>query len=280
MVDVWSSRDGVDASKAFDDAGVLDRPYASKKRAEETRPTLETLASALVHLRELVARQIDQADERDTPANTPNAGDNHVRMLINALLPARMQRTLFLDTMSDRRAWPRARALFGAPPYAFLRPNDAGVLRAAGIAPGRANLSYSDPSGYHVPNYTQFGTAHLVDASERQYRVAQDNDPDEAPVAIEALRVPPYDRQGRHILIVRIPKRSRTQRSDMMRNDIGRRALSFPRVGDVLRLTPSSTIVRLTSTAHDEELSVRVEAARMSAPTAATGLVAVRVVAG
>lgn len=77
-------------------------------------------------------------------------------------------RVLFMWFMRDPSSWKHASALFGAPPYYFLREGDASFLRAAGIARSRQNMVYE--KGGDVP-YAAFGNAHFVDERGREYKM-------------------------------------------------------------------------------------------------------------
>jgi hypothetical protein len=157
------------------------------------------------------------------------------------LLPSKLQRAVFVEVMSTREAWPRARSLFGAPPYAFLLPQDAGMLSAAGISFGRKNMTYNE---FQLPNYSQFGSAHMVDEYEREYRVSQENDDLSAPVAVLSLGNFHLGARG-VLLLVRLKKRTTRVRVEINKSEDERRTLLFPRVNEKLRLTPTAWLIRV-----------------------------------
>ena len=243
-------------------------PTAAERTAREN---YATLGDARAHILALMRQQVDAADAEGTLAGATVRGDGTAHMLLSALLPSHMQRLVFLDLVGDRRAWPRVRSLFGAPPYAFLGPGDAGILRAAGVAAGRKNLTYN---GFHVINYAQFGSAHLVDEHARQFRLSQDHQDDASPVSVLALHG--AGAPVRATVVVRIRKRARVARAEMLRSAEGRRALSFPMIGERLSLTPTESIARLLAISGSDEalpISVRVTSVRVATPGASTALV-------
>ena len=130
-----------------------------------------TVGDAYAWLQTQVQKQVDLALAEGNTPNESRAGDAAVRDYILLLLPEAEQRRLFLQTAGSPRAWPRLKPLFGAPPYNFLKPQDAGLLRAGGFAVGRKNMVYDDPS--RIANQAQFGPGQMVDEYTREYRVVQ-----------------------------------------------------------------------------------------------------------
>ena len=118
--------------------------------------------------------------------------------------------TLFLETAGNPQTWPRLKTLFGAPPYHFLRPEDAGAIRAAGLSKGRSHMAYqTDDPLQTVTNITQFGAGQLVDQHERYYRVVPEpqrplDETDELPSRLESARDP-----SNVLMHVKVPKRPR-----------------------------------------------------------------------
>ena len=216
-------------------------------RQRSSRANYASIGDAGRHITELMFAQVERSVDEHAPTNVKAPGDTSVRHLFYMLLPAPEQRKVFIAVMADRRAWPRARSLFGAPPFAFLRPQDGSMLRAAGIAAGRKNMAYE---GDHVLNYSQFGAPHLVDAFGRQFRVMQDTDGPEAPIAVLALHA---GASSHIVLIARLKKRRLAVRRAMLRTAEGKRALSFPSVGETLRLRPTETIGRVLALEGTEE---------------------------
>ena len=149
---------------------------------------LNTIAEAMDYCQSLVELQIQRANEKNTPMNTAVYGDSHARKAIMTLLPDAFIRDLFLNTTRLKDAWPRIRTLFGAPPFNFLKPEDAGLIRAEGIAWRRVNMTYD--TSKEVASYSQFGESHLVDDFLRQYRVLPQGAPrstDHLPCDIERI---------------------------------------------------------------------------------------------
>lgn len=191
---------------------------------------LETVGEAAEYCKALVEAQLKRAEELNPPMNEAISGDSQTRRAIATLLPDSEVRALFLATTRNQRAWPRLRPLFGVPPYNFLRPEDAGLVRAAGIASGRTNMAYEQAG--QTANYSQFGAGHLVDAYEREYRMVPVMPPkggDTLPFDLE--NIPP----SAHLYMnVRVPKRSLQEKQALMKDQAKRRAVVFPFVGEEL----------------------------------------------
>jgi hypothetical protein len=136
---------------------------------QERQMPLKTAKDAMKYCKQLIDRQIQSAVDNDAAMNTPIKGDSYARLAVCTLLPDMSIRQLFLETVSLPTAWPRIRPLFGSPPFHFLLPQDADLLRASGMASGRVNMTYSSYSA--IASSYQFGAGHLVDESTRQYRV-------------------------------------------------------------------------------------------------------------
>lgn len=197
-------------------------------------PLVNTIGEALAHISDIFDRQISTATELGVPNNEPIPGDAAARGVFYTLLPESYQRRVFLSTASNARSWPRLRSLFGAPPYSFLGPQDAGMLRATGIAVTRQNMTYDNNV---IANYSQFGAGQLVDESEREYRVidvaAGENDP------------LPCNLEGRSefvTLIVRVHKRSREEKVRRLRDTRLRKTIMFPVPGEKLFLTETKRL--------------------------------------
>jgi len=257
---------------ATDDGDGDAEDRALNTRSERERRTAAaafvSLRAAREHIIDLMQEQVNLAAVDGIPANEAIGGDSRAHMMLVTLLPTNMQREVFMAVVSRDAAYPRVRTLFGAPPYAFLRAEDAGMLRAAGFASSRRNVTYD---GFHVANYSQFGAPHLLDQFDRQYRVAQEKDDESAPVAFMALR---RGGDSQVTFVVRIKKRVHSVRAAMMRDAAGKVALSFPRVGEMVRLRPTATIIRMTAAAATEAtaVDVRVVGVRLSDHKAATAI--------
>lgn len=116
-----------------------------------------------------------------------------LRARIFTLLTRSLQRELFFSTAGrGARGLAACRALFGAPPYTFLRPGDAAALSARGFAAGRVRMTYEDAAGPPAPTYAQFGSPHYEDEDGRQLRFMQppESSPD-TPTSVLALEQNP-----------------------------------------------------------------------------------------
>lgn len=201
-------------------------------------PLVNTIGEALSTVTDLYEKQITQAIEQGIPNNEPSPGDAVARGIFYTLLPEYYQRRVFLATASNPRAWPRLRPLFGAPPYAFLGPQDAQLIRAAGIAQKRANMAYD---GNVIANYSQFGAGQLVDESEREYRVIDPTATEQDPL--------PCNLEGGHSefvqLIVRVHKRSREERVRRLKDTRLKKTIMFPVPGEKLSLTETKRLLSI-----------------------------------
>lgn len=190
---------------------------------------VRTIADAVEHVQKLLDAQLARATEQNTRANVAAPGDAGARITFYTLLPDEQQRLVFLRFASQARAWPRLRTLFGAPPYGFLRAEDSGMLRAAGIATNRSNMAHEDSQA--AASYTQFGAGQLTDEFAREYRVIRREkvtDTDPLPCNFEV-----HDRGGL-LLQVRVRRRNRDIKLQMMQDETQRRMLSFPSPGERL----------------------------------------------
>ena len=103
-------------------------------------------------------------------------------------------------------------------------------MRAAGIARGRTNMAYEH--GGQIANYSQFGSGHYVDSFEREYRVVSQRTlrgADTLPYDLENIEPATFVHMN-----VRVPKRSRTQKNELLKDQSKRRAVLFPYVGEEL----------------------------------------------
>jgi hypothetical protein len=235
---------------------------------------LQTIGQAREHCAALLKRQLERADQQSPPMNAPIYGDAQTRRAVVTLLPDAVVRDLFLQTSRSQKAWPRLRPLFGAPPYVFLRPEDAGLVRASGIATGRTNMTY-DSAGT-TAGYSQFGTGHLVDDYLREYRIL----PKRAPGGEDPL---PFDMDSTEeealFMNVRVPKRRREERAQLLKDENKRRAVIFPFVGEVIRMRYSPEL-RSVWSGGSEDTRTQLKVTRVlprSAHAATAALVAIRV---
>lgn len=209
---------------------------------DELRSTakLRTLGDVVATIRAQATQQLEAARDGGAQPNVPVRGDARLRAMTYTLLPLEYQRLFFLELASDSRMWPRLRCFFGAPPYAFLMPTDAWGLNATGICKSRVSVAFS--SKQIAMSYAQFGMAQMLDMYGRQYRVSDDAAADAHPVSADALRA---SNRGVAQLIVRLPKRSRLQRSKLLATAEGRRACSFPAHTEQLVVQETAQSMRL-----------------------------------
>ena len=211
--------------------------------------TLALLATTITNRMEA---QVAHPDAQHAPINSSIVGDGVAKKAFLTLLPVDIQRTVFLKIAGSQKSWPRLRALFGAPPYPFLRPSDADVIRAAGIAHGRTNMSYDDkPDQRHTSlNYTQFGLPHMIDQHGRQYRIAQEGaNADQTHVALYSFTGDGRERSKLVLLHVRIKRRGRVEKMKLMKTREGAQAITFPSLGEKLRMDESLEMRRFRGAA-------------------------------
>jgi len=199
-----------------------------------------TVADAVESIRALMLRQIQSAGDQGTEPNQVAKGDPALRVVFYTVLPYAQQRSLFLEIAQNPRAWPRLRGLFGAPPYQFLGAEDAWALRAAGIAHGRTHMGYQEKQV--ASNYSQFGSGHYADIYEREYRVlprvnADVSDP--LPWMLQDLGTNELQ------LEVRVKKRDRKRKLELLKDKEGRVMLTFPRPGDHIQLTETPRMLSI-----------------------------------
>jgi len=233
---------------------------------------IATLRGAIDFLNETFAAQREQAASEQAPPNEAIAGDFHAREAFWALLPPEEQRKFFLRIVGNRHFWPRLRTLVGSPPYSFLRPEDEGVLRAAGICKGRAKMAHGEPT---ATGYNEFGRGHYEDNVGRLYRMIAKENPnvDDLPWIGLASGV-------RVVADVRVQKRTTSTKVAIAKGSkgpIAQAALVFPRVGDslILRLVPA---LRASGGGDAEDtLRARVDLGRQKAPASPVARLVLRV---
>lgn len=234
---------------------------------------ITTLRGAIDHLNDAFATQLEQASLQQTAPNEAIAGDSQVREAFWALLSPDDQRRFFLRIVSDRHFWPRLRSLVGSPPYSFLRSEDEGVLRAAGICKGRAHMSHIEAT---TTGYNEFGKGHYEDAVGRLYRMITKEHPNANDLPWTGLTA-----GVRVVADVRVKKHSTATKSAIAkgaRGSVAQEALVFPRVGDTLtlRLVPA---LRASGEKGDGEdtLRARVDLGRQKAPASPVARLVLRV---
>ena len=241
LEDPSSEENDNDDNDDNEDDETLNRATGSEdsENLEPTRKSISTVGEAVAMIYEQMQTQIQHARENSTAFNISINGDNQVRNAFYTLLPQTHQRNLFLRIASSQTAWPRLRSLFGAPPYAFLLPQDAYLLNATGIARTRTNMTYEDTK---IANYSQFGTGQLVDQFEREYRVVDmtisENDP--LPSSPESL-----SSSNRVHLIVRVQRRGKQERIRRLKDINLRKTMMFPVNGEMISLTQTKRMLRV-----------------------------------
>jgi len=199
---------------------------------------VETVAEARELLADAFATQLQRAVEEGAAPNEAVEGDARVRRLFGTLLPPQAQRAFFLERIADRAYWPRLRSLVGTPPYDFLMPEDTGLLNAAGICRGRANMAHLENVG--ASSVGGFGSGHFLDDAKRNYKVV-------ARRGADASTLPWRDLASGHSIVadVRLKcHRLATKKGVLsgVRGGIRKESLAFPRPGDELTLSPVAAI--------------------------------------
>ncbi len=249
--DAWSAQTRSRSGQQQEDRQEEDEEDRRERRFIEERENfakatlskikLETIGEASEYCETLIEKQLERAEKGDPTMNESIYGDGHARRAITTLLPDELIRRLFLKTSRNPKAWPRLRPLFGTPPYNFLRPEDAGLVRAAGMSAGRTNMTYERAG--ETAAYAQFGSGHLVDEFLREYRLL----PSREPSSVDSL---PFDMKSVEasqvvIMNVRVPKRSRDEKVALLKDQSKRRAVVFPYVGELLKVRYSTGLKRV-----------------------------------
>lgn len=235
------------------------------RKAKDSRARFTTLQEAVDHCKVLLETQVQRAIEERAPMNAPINGDASARKAVMTLLPDQFVRELFLHVTRSKDAWPRIRSLFGAPPFNFLRPEDASLFRASGIASHRANMSYERSN--ETASYNQFGSGHLVDSFDREYRVVYAKAPNPAdPLPFDVESMPGT---APIFLNVRVPKRSRGEKQGIFKQSERRAAVMFPRVGETLSVSYSPGLRSLWGV-RDSKRTVATIVVKSLAPKSAT----------
>ena len=206
----------------------------------------ETIGDALSLCKKLVGDQIKRASDEKPDVNTPVTGDAKARKTILTILPDSLVREVFMYTIKFPEALPRIRTLFGAPPFNFLRTEDAELVRATGIASNRVNMTYSGSSSSEIASYSQFGEAHFVDGFQRDYRAVAVGYPKETDPLVCDIAAFPTNKNV--YLNVRVPKRSRDEKIALLKDARTKKSLLFPHVGEMLTMSYSPGYARFTQT--------------------------------
>lgn len=251
---------------AFDDEDPEEREEMRIQEAKDNfakaqllQSRIETIGDAHEYCQSLVQKQLERAQKQKPTMNTPIYGDMHARKAIATLLPDEIMRQLFLETTRNKEAWPRIRSLFGVPPYNFLRPEDAGMVRASGIASRRVNMTYEKAG--ETAAYSQFGMGHLVDSYMREYRVVPTgavSDADNLPCDMESIRP-----SVNVFMNVRVPKRSKEEKMTLLRDAAKRRAVVFPQVGEEITVRYSDALKQVWGEKANTENTTRIRVRSM-----------------
>lgn len=238
--------------------------------------SVDTVSAAREALEEIYDRQLERAREERAEPNASVVGDGAARSAFLTLLPPDEQRRFFLQAAQRREMWPRVRSLFGAPPYSFLKPEDAHVLRASGVASHRVHMAHEEAT---ATNYSEFGEGHFTDPAGRLYKVvAKERAASREELPWRGLRA-----AGRLVADVRIKKTSAVKKARLAQGHEGPLALAglvFPRVGDRVRLRLVDVLAQPPSAGdapptgdggggeepEEDALTVRVVVGRQKAP--------------
>lgn len=241
---------------------------------------LTQVGDALQLCRDMVTTQFQKAqDMKDVAMPNENiSGDAFTRMTIQTLLPNDQQRQLFLETALNPDTWPRLKPIFGAPPYHFLLPNDAGVLRATGMSKGRSNMTYETANPMmNITAITGFGEGQLQDQHERQFRVMparlvpmEDSD-------ILPFRLSEYRDPDNVMMHVKVPKRSRVEKARLLGSAILKSRLFFPQPGEKLTLRETGRLMALINQKVQTSTEVVVKRIVPRAEHAATAFILVSI---
>ena len=213
---------------------------------------LRTVGEAIDLINSLFDVQVENAEGETI--NTAIPGDAQARDAFLTLLPPEEQRALFLARVGNRRFWPRIRSLVGAPPYTFLRDEDEGVLRAAGVASHRTNMSNQ---ATEITPYNGFGAGHFSDASERLFKVIQRSSQNSSMFDRQQRRdaLLPWVglRTGERLVVdARVKKRSKATKIAIARGSHGSiriESIQLPRPGDEILLGAAVSLIRSSENA-------------------------------
>lgn len=243
-----SERDPLHGFTTYDQA-PSSKVKSSKKGRAGNAIALHTVSDAVEYCRGLIEAQLESAEYSRARINSAIHRDAHTRTALATLLPNKFMRVLFIETAKKQNGLSRLRTLFGAPPYNFLHSGDSGFIRAAGIAPGRSNMTYT--TGNEIATYAQFGIPHVLDTYGREYRVVNERDSLQTDVVYYDLtRLSVNDSV---CFNVRVPKRSRQERLALLKDVSMRRALVFPTVGETLKVKYSDRLLSVWSTDYDTQ---------------------------
>ena len=218
---------------------------------QQQQPALRTSGEAFRYCEDLVQTQLAAASAEAPEPNTPMRGDTAARLAILLLLNDRQQRRLFLNVANRSSAWPRLRPLFGAPPYNFLLPQDAGALRAGGFARARANMTYEES---RTANVAQFGPGQFEDQHTREYRVVPRGDDDTLPIGSGF-----FDSENHLVLQVKVKKHAGVKKRALVHSAF-KKQLFFPQPGETLVLQETKSMLSAMGVRTPKQTVLRVRA--------------------
>lgn len=236
--------------------------------------SIDTNRDALQYVQSVIKLQVRIAAITQVEVGQQTEGDRSARLAFLSLLGLESQRTVFMEFFRQEGASGRVQPIFGSPPYPWLKKDDAVLLNASGIAHRRTNISsetLGDLQG-SVLNYNTFGLEHYTDRDGLQYRVT--------PRASVRLDDVLFISEAVSDLAIfdttcRVPKK-------IVRRTTGGRPVfeeskpRFPRLGDALTLTQSSTLSGIMRLTTSREFSAVVMKVVPRAAGAATALVQLR----
>lgn len=239
----------VRAEHPFGATGVVDR-VVGKKRSRQLSDLAES-EGAVLHLDRvedlinLMSRMWTQILEER--ASNPATSMSMIKNLFYCLLDLRAQRSFFFYVLQHRPAPSYVSSIFGSPPYAFLRSEDASSVQADSISRSRSNMTYAatGEANFVVASYSQFGVPMLVDQFRREYKLTSRATRSQLGANLRQVA----DDSNHVYLQCRIKRVTRERRLELLRTEFGRESLSFPRPGSNLVLIPSTDYLQLQSKA-------------------------------
>ena len=243
-----------------EDAGTVGSFFLAAPRRRQGRRLLTTVGDVLELCRELSTAQLEKAFDlgSDAKPNEAISGDAVVKTAIQTLLPDTQQRDLFLELASNPKTWPRLKPFFGAPPYHFLREQDAGLMRATGMSRGRTHMAYDAQNPFlAVTTIAQFGAGHFVDEHERVYRVLPWQplrETDALPTRLESAADP-----SNVLMHVKVPKRPREEKIRLMSSSATKKRCFFPQPGEQIRMTETKRMMTFLNQRSGTEVTCKVK---------------------
>lgn len=231
---------------------------------------IETVGQAIDYCTQLFDRQLNQAILSRTKPNEPAPGDSEARAAFLSLLPPSHQRSLFLSLVRRTEAWPRIRTLVGSPPFSFLKLEDDGVLRAAGITRGRVHMASPTQGG--PSSSSDFGVPQFVDDGDRDVKFVATADVE----LVDQNATLPFKNltSGRLVMAdVRLKRRRTIEKTRILRNgsDAEKRSLKFPGPGSRVVLHPNASF----RGAVEDAVALRVRSVLLNAGMTVARIVAV-----